>query len=186
MDINELAKISKQAILGVNTVIETYNNWKNSEISKKNKLVLLLMECRRNLALLEILKLNENGDQINKHLCQVAESLDISVLSNCFMEALNGDDSILQEINDLEIVVDTETEGETMKTEQRKASDAACFIYQRTAIIKSIADLGLNFQEQYNVHFKTRLKNIEKNIRTLSVALASSGALEGNSFSKNK
>ena len=70
--------------------------------------------------------------------------------------------------------------------EKRQASEAACFIYQRTAIIKSIADLELNFQEQYNVHFKTRLKNIEKNIRALSAALASSEALGGNSFFKNK
>jgi hypothetical protein len=185
MNINELATISRQAILGANTIVDTYNHWKTSKISKKNKLVLLLMECRRNLALLEIVKLNENGDQINKYLCQVAESLDISVLSSCFMEAFNGDDSILQEINDLEIVIDTETESETIKTEKRKASDAACFIYQRTVIIKSIADLGLNFQEQYNVYFKTRLKNIEKNIRALSAALASSEALEGSSFFKN-
>jgi hypothetical protein len=184
MNINELGMISKQAILGVNTVINTYNNWRASEISKKNKLVLLLMECRRNLALLEILKLNENGDQKNNHLCQVAEFLDISVLSNCFMEAFNGDDSILQEINDLEIVIDTEIESEGIETKNRKASDVACFIYQRTVIIKSIADLGLDFQEKYNVHFKTRLKNIEKNIRILSVALASSKYLEDNSYFK--
>ncbi len=175
MNINELAAISKQALLGVNTVIDTYNNWKTSKISKKNKLALLLMECRRNLALLEILKLNENGDQINKYLCQVAESLDILVLSNCFMEALNGDDSILQELSDLEIIVDTENKNG--KPEKLNATDAACFIYQRTIIIKSVANLGLDFQEQHGIRFRSRLKNLENNFQILSIALKSSKPL---------
>jgi hypothetical protein len=175
MNINELATISKQAILGANTIIDAYNNWKTSKISKKNKLALLLMECRRNLALLEILKLNKNGDQINKHMCQVAESLDISILSNCFMEALNGDDSILQELSDFEIIVDTENKNG--KSEKLNATDAACFIYQRTIIIQSIANLGLDFQVQHGIRFRSRLKNLENNFQILSIALKSSKPL---------
>jgi hypothetical protein len=159
----------------VNTIIDTYNNWKTSKISKKNKLALLLMECRRNLALLEILKLNENGDQINKHLCQVAESLDISVLRNCFMEALNGDDSILQELNDMDIIVDTEKNNG--KPEKLNAIDAACFIHQRTIIIQSVANLGLDFQEQHRIRFRSRLKNLEKNFQILAIALKPSTPL---------
>ena len=122
-----------------------------------------------------MLKLNESGDQISKYLCQIAESLDISVLSNCFIEALNGNDSILKELNDLEIIIDNENK--KAKYEKLKATDAACFIYQRTIIIQSIAHLGLEFQERHEIRFRSRLKNLENNFKILSAALKSSEPL---------
>jgi hypothetical protein len=176
--IDEILTVGKKAFSGVNALIDTYNNWKRSKISKESKLALLLMECRRNLTLLETVKLNEKGDQTSKYLCQIAESLEISVLSNFFMDAFNGDNSLLKSINELEIIVDNKNEQE--KIEKRKAIDVVCFIYQRTIIVKSIADLGVEFQNHHGIHFKTRLKNLENNIHILSAALASSKSKVGN------
>jgi hypothetical protein len=176
--IAEILTLGQKAFSGVNTLIDTYNNWKRSKISKESKLALLLMECRRNLALLKTVKLNEKGDQTSKYLCQVAESLEISVLSNFFMDAFNGNHSLLKAVNELDIIVNNENEQE--KIEKRKAIDVVCFIYQRTIIIKSIADLGVEFQNHQGIHFKTRLKNLENNIHILSAALASSKSQVGN------
>jgi hypothetical protein len=118
-----------------------------------------------------MLKLNESGDQISKRLCQISELLDISVLSNCFIEVFNGNDSILQELNDLDIIIDNENK--KGKYEKLKATDAACFIYQRTIIIQSIAHLGLEFQGRHGTRFRSRLKNLDNNLKILSAALKS-------------
>ena len=177
MNINEFTTVSNQAISGINKAIDAYHKWKRSKISKENKLAFLLMECQRNIALLEIIKQSDNSDQISKYLCQVAESLDISVLSNCFMDAVNGDNSILNKINELKIAVIDEND--TVRTENKKAIAVACFIYQRTIIIKNIAELGLDFQKQYGIRFKTRLKNLETNMRIFSAAIASSKSQDG-------
>jgi len=157
-------------------VFDRLNKWKQLEKDGHAKTRLLYLECRRNLALIDCMKLgdqNENGSAAD--LLNTAGLLETEILEMIFMDSEKGNKffellskSVAQKNDDGNDEVTGDPDGIKIKGKGKKSIiEAAMFAYIRISLIKKLSSLTPNSSILDNINLKTRLKNIRNAILSI-------------------
>jgi hypothetical protein len=168
MPLSSLVSILKSAVTTGSDIFDRYQRWKLLGKDVDAKLRLFYLECRRNLSLLDCIKMkNEAGAFINdKELLKTARLLNVDVLELVFMDGEKSHHlfEILSSPSGFQCEEWEEMEANTPSdnlSKKRTLLQLAMFVYVRIMVLKDIAELKDGQTTLKNMKYGVRLSNIK-------------------------
>jgi hypothetical protein len=157
---------------------DLYERWREMQGLRKDAEALrrlMLLECRRNLALLEALKLDGDAAQDDPALKHVAQELEVKVLEQLFLPG-KGAAKMLAELEavDRELLEASDHDELEAGQPEREGADSMSLLmrlYVRCVAVQKLARLPAEGEALRAIRFRTRLANIRRWNRSLVPAL---------------
>jgi len=152
-----------------------------TEAERKRQVHLLRLECRINLDILDSLQLND-AKQDASAFRQVALLLEISMLEKVFSDGLDvsaskkPEDSLWIKMKsgyrDLIKSEDDDDTDDNGLSQEPTLLEACEFVYRKITVLKQLVMLS-EIEGRKEIHFRTRLKNIQEQLLLILKALHS-------------